>query len=128
MLFRARGFSAGSGGTISTTAAVETQGIRRPSALGIDFNNNGAISASGAAIDPVLLLSGVATSTNPLHDFNDWSRVSSVFQRNYSGFNSGVARDLVAVPSTATKELRTILDDPKPEVSPPCQTKPSWLP
>ncbi len=121
------GFSDGSGGTISTTAAVESQGIQR-GGLGIDFNNNGVISGSAAAIDPVLLLSGVATASNPLHDFNDWSRVSSVFQRQYSGFNSGAARDLVAVPSSEQRDLRTILDDYNPEVSPPCQTKPAWLP
>ena len=122
-------YSVGSGGTIDESNAVETQGIRRTSALGIDFNNSGTISGIGEIVDPVLLLSGAPTppASNPLHDFNDWTNISSVFQRQFSGFNSGASLNKVAAPASAAPSLPDILNNPNPEVSPPCAPKPFWL-
>jgi uncharacterized repeat protein (TIGR02543 family) len=123
-------YSSGIGGAIEESAAVETQGIRRAGSLGIDFNNDGAISGIGETVDPVYLLIGTATpsSSNPLHDFNDWTAISSVFQRQFSGFNSGASLSKVATPASTTPSLQEIFNNPNPEVSPPCAPKPPWLP
>ena len=85
-------YSDGSGGSISETSIVESQGLRRTGSTGVDFDGDGD---AADTIDKDLNNDG---STGTLNDYDDWTHINLFFQRAVSGDASGaLAEDVLRI-------------------------------
>ena len=125
-------YSNGGGSSIDESGAVESAGIGR-SGLAIDFNDDGdTLDATGFDIryylDPNLT---TPPTRRVLHDFNDWTAISSVFQRTFGGYNlgatqpgTGTTAKTLAPGSVAPTDFRVLFNSPLPPLSGVCAPDP----
>jgi hypothetical protein len=116
-------YSNGTSSDLDETNLDESIGIGRSSSSHIDFNNISPDTDIGVTANITNLLSGSTDSTTLLHDFDDWAAISSVFQRQYSGFNTGASLP-TSSPQSEISTARSIINNDRPTISEPCAPMP----
>ena len=84
-------YSDGSGGSISETSIVESQGLRRTGSTWVDFDGD------GDAADTITKDLNNDSSTGTLYDYNDWTHINLFFQRAFKGDSSGALAEDVLI-------------------------------
>lgn len=122
-------FSDGTGGDIVEAHVNDTLGIKRSGARPIDFAMIGSTTTTDHAVDILNEMSGATSdvSTTVLHDFDDWSAINLVFQRNWVAFSTRSLPQGAAAPSPELRSMRMIFNNPSPVLSGPCAPEPKAM-
>lgn len=105
-------YSHGKGSDIDTKAVVETQGLRQPGSVGVDFDCDGVTEGQPYASTLYAAVDGMNLPLTLLRDHDDWGGLDLFFARTWAGaMNSPVygpaARDIQ--PRAAVDELSPAL-------------------
>ena len=113
-------YSDGSGTDIVLASVNDTTGIGRPGSVGIDFDDRGSSTATGYSFDVSNYLTGTPSRGTRLHDHDDWSKISSVFQRTFQGYNQLAGYPFQPSDVVPVVNARDIFERPSTELSGPC--------